>query len=77
MTPIRCTASAAEGGHLALPDVAKTCNYIVYQADAPTVTYAQILELLAKGHCQQGQWAHLGTFSMQTQTIILPNEILQ
>lgn len=76
MTPIRCTASAAEGGHLVLPDVARTCNYIVYQVDAPAVTYARILELLTKGHCQQGQWAHLGTFSMQTQTIILPNEIL-
>lgn len=76
MTPIRCTASAAEGGHLCLPDVSKTCNYVVYQTDAPSATYARILELLATGQ-QQRQWSHLGTFSMQTRTIILPNEILQ
>ena len=75
MTPIRCTASATEGGHLCLPDVARTCNYVVYQTDAPDTTYARILELMATGQ-QQQQWSHLGTFSLRTRTIILPNEIL-
>ncbi|MBQ7495861.1 MAG: glycosyltransferase family 2 protein [Bacteroidaceae bacterium] len=77
MIPIRCTASAAEGGHLQLPDVARTCSCIVYQTDAPEVTYARILELLNTGHRLQQHRSHLGTFSMQTQTLILPNDILQ
>lgn len=77
MIPIRGTASTAEGGHLALPDVARTCTYIVYQTDAPNVTYARILELLSTGNQQHRQWSHLGTFSLQTQTLILPDATLQ
>lgn len=75
-TPIRCTASADEGGHTAMPDLAASCNYAVYQTDAPGVTYAHILRLLAEGTERSGMRLHLGTFSLQTRTIILPDEIL-
>ena len=75
--PIRCMASADGGGHLQMAELAKTCNYAVYQTDAPAATYARILQLMALGQEQQQQWLHLGTFSLVTKTIILPNEILQ
>ena len=75
--PIRCTADASEGGHLTMPELALTCNYAVYQTDAPGCTFARILQLMQEGSEKMQMWQHLGTFSLRTKTLILPDETLQ
>lgn len=61
-------------GHLSVDSSALAFTYVTYQIEV--TSYATMLEWLSQGH-DQGLRASLGTFSLQTKTLILPNDVFE
>ena len=61
-------------GHLTVDDEVTAFTYVAYQTEL--TTYADILDRMSRGY-ENGIKAHLGTFSMRTKTLILPNDVFE
>lgn len=60
--------------HLSADNCEVAFNYVVYQTE--TMSYAEMLSQRSRGY-DEGIKAHLGTFSLRTKTLILPNDVFE